>query len=365
VTPDFLIIGGGVAGLATAWELSGRGARVMVLELGEPGRESSWAGAGILSLLLPWDYADPVTSLAHHSQALYADWIAGIRSHAGTDPEFLRSGMWVLPPFDVAKAATWQASRGQPAMPVPAAAAAALSPALAGLWLDDVAQVRNPRLVSALLEALASRGVVVSTGMAVTGFDVAQGRVTAVTSGSHRWVAGNYVVAAGAWSREMLGAHALDLPIRPVRGQMLLYRAQPDRLPCIVYEGGHYLVPRSDGHILAGSTLEEAGFDKTTTLAAQAELHAFVTRLLPDIAASGPIRHWAGLRPGSPGNVPIIGRHPQLTNLYANTGHFRYGVTLAPASARMLADLALDTPSPIDALPYRWPAEVAATACTS
>jgi glycine oxidase len=142
---------------------------------------------------------------------------------------------------------------------------------------------------------------------------------------------------------------------------MLLYRTKPGRLPCIVHEGGHYLVPRSDGHILAGSSLEEVGFDKATTATAHAELHAFVARMLPDVAAAGPVRHWAGLRPGSPGNVPIIDRHPELINLYANTGHFRYGVTLAPASAEMLAHLALGTASSIDITPYRWSARVAAT----
>jgi glycine oxidase len=270
--------------------------------------------------------------------------------------------MWVRPPCDAGQATAWLSKHGWPGEPVPAAVEATLADSDGGLWLGDVAQVRNPRLVRALMEALTSRGVEVRSGVTVTGLEVGDGRVRAALSGPERLEAGAYVVCAGAWSREMLGPFALDLPVHPVRGQMLLYRTEPGRLPCIVHEGGRYLVPRSDGHILAGSTLEEVGFDKATTATARAELHAFVSRLLPDVAASGPVRHWAGLRPGSPGNVPIIDRHPGLTNLYANTGHFRYGVTLAPASAEMLAHLALGIPSSIDTTPYRWSVLVTASA---
>jgi glycine oxidase len=146
---------------------------------------------------------------------------------------------------------------------------------------------------------------------------------------------------------------------------MLLYQAAAGRLPGIVYQRRHYLVPRADGHILAGSTLEDVGFDKDTTPAAFDELHGFVGRLLPDVAASGPIRHWAGLRPGSPDNVPIISRHPDLDNLFVNSGHFRYGVTMAPASAELLADLVLGTLPALDPSPYAWPAPAVSAAAAS
>lgn len=338
-----IVIGGGVAGLATAWELARRGARVEVLERGEPGRESSWAGAGILSLLLPWDYPAPVTDLAGRSLDLYPDWIAGIRTASATDPEYRRTGMLVRPPYDSARAA--------PGAPLPPE----LAPFGPGLWLPEVAQVRNPRLLQAMREALAGRGVALHDRLGAVGLEAAAGRVTAAVAGTRRWQADLYVVAAGAWSAELLGPLAAGLPIRPVRGQMLLYHAEPGRLPCIVYRGGHYLVPRADGHILAGSTLEEAGFDKSTTAAAAAELAALVAGILPEVAAAGPLRHWAGLRPGAPGNVPIIDRHPALANLYVNGGQFRYGVTLAPASAEHLADL-IDGKAPqLGPHRYAWP----------
>jgi glycine oxidase len=363
--PDFLILGGGIVGLATAWELSGRGAQVAVLDRSQPGRESSWAGAGILSLLLPWDYGQAVTDLAEASQARYGAWIDGIMTSASTDPEYRQTGMLVLPPHDRQRALSHLSRHGQGPMCPPARIQMALPSVGEALWLAEVAQVRNPRLIRALAEALASRGVQVHAGVTVEGLDELAGQVTTIRANGRLWRAGAFVVAAGAWSAPLLGPATQSLPIRPVRGQMLLYKSAPDRLPCIVYQDGHYLVPRADGHILAGSTLEETGYDKGTTAAARQALHAFANDLLPDIATPGPVQHWSGLRPGSPGNVPIICRHPELTNLYVNAGHYRYGVTMAPASAELLADLALDRQPKLAASPYAWPVSPASAAPAS
>jgi glycine oxidase len=340
LNPHIIVIGAGIAGLSAAWELARRGARVEVLERGEIGRESSWAGAGILSLLLPWDYPAAVTDLAERSLALYPDWIASLRAHASIDPEYRQTGMLVRTSDPI--------TQGVPAP----AELACFGP---GRWLPEVAQVRNPRLLQAGLQALTDIGVKLQELCGTVSLESNAGLVTAAISEKGRWQADLYVITAGAWSAELLGHRAANLPVHPVRGQILLYRAEPGRLPCIVYENGHYLVPRADGHILAGSTLEEAGFNKTPTESARAELEAFVAGILPDIAAQGPIRHWAGLRPGSPGNVPIIDRHPELANLYVNAGHFRYGVTLAPASAAHLADLIEKKPAKLDPRAYAWP----------
>ncbi len=340
MNPHVIVIGGGIAGLSAAWELARRGARVEVLERGEIGRESSWAGAGILSLLLPWDYPATVNHLAERSLALYPDWIASLRTHASIDPEYRQTGMLVRTADPITQGVV---------------APTELSGFGPGRWLPEVAQVRNPRLLQAARQALADIGVKPREHCGTVSLETTAGLVTAAVSEKGRWQADLYVVAAGAWSAELLGPRAASLPVRPVRGQILLYRAEPGRLPCIIYENGRYLVPRADGHLLAGSTLEEAGFDKTPTEAARVELEAFVAGILPDIAAQGPIRHWAGLRPGSPGNVPIIDRHPELANLYVNAGHFRYGVTLAPASAEHLADLIEKKPEKLDPRAYAWP----------
>lgn len=342
MNPHILILGGGVAGLASAWALARRGARVDLLERGELGRESSWAGAGILSLLLPWDYPEPVTSLAQVSQARYSDWIAELHAHARTDPEYRRTGMLVrspVPPVQVNSSAP------------PPAELARFGP---GLWLPEVCQVRNPRLLRALHEALPACGVTLHSQVGTVRLEHEGNTIRAAVSAQQRWQADHYVVAAGAWSAQLLGPLAHKLPIHPVRGQMLLFRAEPGLLPCILYQDGHYLVPRADGHILAGSTLEHAGFDKSTTPAARAELTRFTVEQLPDLANQTPLAHWAGLRPGSPGNVPIIGRHPEFDNLHVNAGHFRYGVTLAPAAAELLADLIENRQTALDPAPYSW-----------
>ena len=346
-----IVIGGGVIGLATAVELARRGASVDVLEKQEPGRESSWAGAGILSLLLPWDYGNALNSLAKTSIALYPGWIDWLRGLGDTDPEYRRTGMLTLSPAGVAD------GRRQAEHPVNLGLGIDIPPDAA--WLPDIAQVRNPRLLNTLTEAALTLGVRIHPDVPVTGLECRDGLVRAVISAERHWPADNVVVAAGAWSADLLGPLAHGLPVYPVRGQMLLYQADPERLPCIVYEkqhnSGHYLVPRQDGLILAGSTLENVGFDHSTTSEAYAALHAFATRMLPDLADQLPIRHWAGLRPGSPGNTPIIARHPDLANLYANGGHFRYGVTLAPASAQLMADLIVGAPPAQGAHMYGWP----------
>jgi glycine oxidase len=137
---------------------------------------------------------------------------------------------------------------------------------------------------------------------------------------------------------------------------MLLFKLEPGVLESILYRKGLYLIPRRDGHVLAGSTLEDAGFDKSTDIATLQRLHAEATELLPVLGSIQPIRHWAGLRPGSPDNIPVIGRHPDLENVFVNTGHYRYGVTMAPASAELLVDLMEDKSPVLDPAPYSWQA---------
>jgi glycine oxidase len=344
-----IVIGAGVSGLAAAWQLARRGASVEVLERGEAGQESSWAGAGILSLLLPWNYSSALNDLAERSLAQYPDWIDAIRQTTAIDPEYRRTGMLIRRPYDAAKAHAWLAGRPVAALP------SELDGYGPGLWLADAAQVRNPRLMQALLDSLSRRGTAIRTGLGDVGLATEAGRVTAAVAGNRRWQADRYVVAAGAWSANLLGPLAAGLPVKPIRGQMLLYKGDPGRLPCVVFEDGKYLVPRADGHILAGSTLEDVGFDKSTTEEAKIRLHEFTARMLPDVAGTGPIRHWSGLRPGSPDNIPIIARHPTLENLYVNVGHFRYGVTLAPASAELLADLMEGSPPELAPRLFAWP----------
>lgn len=353
--PDYLIIGAGVIGCATALELARAGARVTVLERGAAGAESSWAGGGILSPLLPWDYLEPVTQLTRWGCELYPAWIAELQARTGIDPEYVVSGMLVLPPFDAEQAAIWCARH---AMPLRQVNARSILPQLApegnALWLPDVAQVRNPRLLGALRRALELEGVTLIEHAEVTGLTLSGSRVAGLATSRGSYSAGSYVVTAGAWSSALLGDLALRCEVHPVRGQMLLFQVAPGSLPHIVLQNGIYLIPRRDGHILVGSTLEDAGFDKSTTADALETLRAAAIGILPQLGTHEVIRHWAGLRPGSTNNIPTIGRHPHVENLYVNSGHFRYGVTMAPGSARLLCNILFDRPQTVDVDPYRW-----------
>jgi glycine oxidase len=354
--PDFLIIGGGVIGCATALELATAGARVALLERGQLGGESSWAGAGLLYPLLPWDYRPEVTRLTTAGRALYPEWVARLRADSGVDPEFIESGLLVLPPYDRDQAVAWAAAHHETLAEVsPRLVEPALQHAGPALWLPQVAQVRNPRLIQALRGGLASRGVDVREGVEVAGLDLAGSRAGTVRArdGSTQ-VADQIVVAAGAWTAKVLGNSGPALPIEPVRGQMLLYKSDAPLIRRMVLSDGTYLIPRADGHLLVGSTLEQVGFDKSLTDEAYSWLKRRAEAVLPQLARLDPVRQWAGLRPGSPDNIPVIGRHPAFEKLWVSSGHFRYGVTMAPASARLLADLALGRPWSLDPTPYAW-----------
>ena len=349
MTEHSLVIGAGVSGLSVALALLQRGVRVTLLERGDTGAESSWAGGGIVSPLLPWDYAEPLSGLALRSMAAFPDWIADIEAQSETSAEYWRCGMRVREVADPDAALAWCRAHGLAAHCDPAQ-----SPD--SLWLPGIAQVRNPRLVAALREAVTQLGGVIHTHCAVESVSTQAGRMVAVHTLQGTFSADHFVLATGAWA----GSAIPNLPaaphIRPIRGQMLLFKLAPGELGTILYRNGLYLIPRQDGHVLVGSTLEDVGFDKSTDDATRLRLHAAAAELLPALADVQPVQHWAGLRPGSPDNLPIIDRHPDFENVFINAGHYRYGVTLAPASAELLVDLMAGNTPALDPLPYSWQA---------
>jgi glycine oxidase len=337
---DVIIIGAGAVGGLTAMELVKRGARVTLVDRHQAGREASWAGGGILFPLLPWRYREEVNRLALAGMAAYPVVIEELRA-AGYEPEYIVSGMEVHPEFDAEVIRAWCVAHDFP-----------VEISADKVWLPSVAQVRNPRILGAIRYWLKDRGVRFVEHAEVASIEAPQGRISSINAGGERLQADQYVLTAGAWSREILGAHAIDRDLKPMRGQMLLYKTDPGVLTRIQYKNDFYLVPRRDGHILAGSTVEDVGFDKSTTEKALQELHRKAGDLLPVLRDMQPIQHWSGLRPGSPDNIPVIGRHPQVENLWLNTGHFRYGVTMGPTSARLLVDLMQGQPTELDPQPY-------------
>lgn len=350
--PDFIIIGAGAVGLASALELLQAGYRVTMVERGAAGQEASWAGGGIMSPLCPWDYGEPVTRLALRGMDRLGDVAAQLHAATGIDPEYRRSGMLVLPPYRRQQALSWCAEHR---FPVEEIALDALMPPLRGeaLLLPEVAQVRNPRLLNALRRRVGMLGGTLLEHCEVQGFEIVAGRIAALRTSQGRLEAGAFVVTAGAWSRELLGEYALGMDIRPIRGQILLFRFETPPFRHILLKQNLYLIPRDDGHVLAGSTLEDAGFDRSITAEARDTLMQGIRDIFPGWQAEL-VRQWSGFRPGTPDNIPVIGRHPQLANLYANTGHFRYGVTMSLASAELLRNAIEDRPQPFDTAAYRW-----------
>jgi len=296
---------------------------------------------------MPWDYAATLSSLALRSMAAYADWVEDIEERSGRSAEYWRCGMRVLELDQSDAALSWCNSH---------ALAAQRTDVSDSLWLPDIAQIRNPRLVAALHEAVVRLGGVVHAHCAVETVITQPGRMVAVRTAQGTFTADQFVLATGAWAGVALPGLAGVPNVRPIRGQMLLFKLDPGVLDTILYRNGLYLIPRRDGHVLVGSTLEDAGFDKSTDAATRQRLHAEAAELLPALASIQPVQHWAGLRPGSPDNIPVIDRHPDFDNVFVNTGHYRYGVTLAPASAELLVDVMEGNTPVLDPAPYRWQA---------
>lgn len=350
---NFLIIGGGAVGLNTALTLLQAGYQVTIVERGEIGREASWAGGGILSPLCSWDYQSSVTQLTQRSMAQFEPAVADLYLHTGIDTEYQRSGMLILPPIATDKAVQWCAQHQVPLQHV------ALSDYFAtlageGLLLPDIAQVRNPRLLRALRMRVEQLGGKILEQHDVQSIELAGDSVISVHTTQGELYADAYIVTAGTWSNTLLDDQALAMDIRPIRGQILLLKFPTPPMQHIVVNEGLYLIPRRDGHVLIGSTLEDEGFNKTTTSYARDALFKRACQLYPAWRKQPIIEHWAGLRPGSSNNIPTIGRHAELSNLYANTGHFRYGVTMSFASAEILLNIIENKPQPFDVSAYRW-----------
>ncbi len=334
-TWDVLIVGGGIIGLSLSIALRKRGASVLLVERGEPGREASHAAGGML-VDCPLETQAALLPLATASARIYPEFAYELEVESGVKVDLRDQGAIVFPREEHVR--EWE--KGLYECAVPAPKLARLEPALAvpnrpAFHLKE--RSVDPRaLTAAALKAAKNRGVDFSSGDEVTSVNLADGRVTGVTTVKTTLHGGKVVNCAGAWSGQ-IGPHAF--PVRPVKGQMLCL-ASPSRelLKHVIRSPEVYLIPRSDGRILAGATVEEAGFDKRTDSATMQRFHCAAIALVPELRNAKILEDWAGLRPGTPDALPILGA-TSIAGYYVATGHFRDGILLAPITAQVMADV--------------------------
>jgi glycine oxidase len=335
--------------------LSEAGVCVDLLDASLPGSESSWAGGGIVSPLYPWRYSPAITALASWAQDFYPGFSQRLLHDTGLDPEFDRWGLIMLDAADAPQALQWAHENGKRMSVHDGTRLGNLVPSATTdlgqfLAMPDVGSIRNPRLVRAMLALLAKcPRVTIHPNTPVTGLLLDSGSVTGVRTQARDYAADAVVLCSGAWTSALLADIDACPPIKPVRGQMVAFQAVTGLLETILLRDGTYLIPRRGGVVLAGSTLEFVGFDKTTTQSARDWLVSRAIGMCPRLAEAELIAHWAGLRPGSPEGIPWIGPWPGTKGLFLNAGHYRNGLVLAPAASRLLADLLLERPLSVSA----------------
>ncbi|HHJ19791.1 MAG TPA: FAD-dependent oxidoreductase [Gammaproteobacteria bacterium] len=354
-----IVVGGGIAGMLSARFLAEAGVRVTLFDKGALGQESSWAGGGIVSPLYPWRYSEAVNQLAVYGQRHYPALIHALIKETHVDAELLHSGLLILDDVEP-EIAPWQQKWQIPVERIEGADRLAeiqpgLNPGItAATWMPSVNQLRNPRLVKALVAALQSNEqVTIKAHQAITSLLRSGDTIGGVQTETGVLEADYVLVTAGAWSGDLMAGFHLPKPeIEPVKGQMLLIKALPGLLSRMVMDHGHYLIPRKDGLILAGSTVERCGYDKSVTTAAADSLYHFATEIIPSLESFPVVQQWAGLRPGSIDGLPHIGPLSDAQGLFLNAGHFRNGIVIGLASARLVVDLILERTPVVNPVPY-------------
>ena len=340
-TADVAIVGGGVIGLALARELSSRGADVLVIERGRTGAEASSAAAGLLSAQSDGVTPSSFFDLALESRDLYPDWTTALLQETGLDAGWRRTGVLRAGGEQSLARFEWQVAAGLPVERLDARGVASLSGGRAaagidrGLFFPADAVVQSRQLVGALRRSLDLRGVAIAEGVAVTRFTIEGGVCRGLETSAGSVACGRVVDAAGAWAN-LDPTLPFAIPVEPVRGQ-IVELAGP-ALPTVLESDDVYLVPRSDGSLLVGATVERTGFVKEVTAAGVAGLLAAAFDLAPSLREARLVDAWAGLRPGTPDGLPLLGQSPVRSLLLA-AGHFRNGILLAPLTALLLADV--------------------------
>ena len=358
-----IIVGGGVVGLSIAYELSRRKWDVTLFEKGVTGEQASWAGAGIFPPANPATAIHPIEHLEALSNELHPQWALRLKQETGIDPQFSVCGGIYLARTNGEKAALtgqqlyWD-ERQIPYERLTANRLRELVPPMDSnpLWqafyLPTESQHHNPSHLQALKSACLKSGVQIfeqqpDLHLVADGLNI---RHVAVDGISHS--ADRYCIACGPWTEAFVKPLGLVLPMTPVRGQMAVFKLPQQQFVPVVSEGSRYLVPRADGHVLVGATIDEVGFNQAVEPSDIDELAAWAGALMPVLQRDLLKKTWAGLRPGTFDGFPYLGRVASNSNAFIATGHFKAGLHLSPATAVVLADLMEDQTPRIDLTPF-------------
>lgn len=351
---DALIVGGGIIGMLTARNLQNEGLKVAIIDKGKLGGAATWASGGILSPLNPWQQNTASQSLIDEGRQLFPALANELKNETAIDPELIQSGMLVLDMDEKQQALDWAKDKNEIVEVLTAQAllqreAKVSSKFSEALYIPNITQIRPPKLIAALQQSLLQKEVKIYQNTSAKEFLIEKNTVQGVVTQTKNLYAKKIIVCSGAWTKRLIQQEASidpEIDIEPIRGQMLLYKLPKKILSHIVLKQKSYVIPRQDGHILCGSTVEHAGFNNEITEQALKSLQAIAHELVPALEKHQPIKQWSALRPGTQRETPYICKHPNIDGLYINSGHFRYGVVMSIASARIMTKLVSNSLSP-------------------
>lgn len=359
---DVAVIGGGIMGCAIALRLAQRGVRVTVIERGIPGAEASSAAAGMLAPQMEADGPGPMLEMGLRSRALYPSLALELAEATGIDIGYLKSGVLAVALTEeeergLVARRIWQTGRGMRLENLSGAGAREREPALgdavrSALFFSDDAQVNPRALARAFSQAAAAAGARFLQGRYVRRVCIDGGVATGVELDGDTLAAGTVIVAAGSWSGLVEGAGVPASVVRPARGQLVAIETRPPLFRHVLsVHGRGYLVPRRDGTVVAGSTVEMVGFRKEVTVGGLAAILALAQTLVPGLSEAPVMQSWSNFRPYTEDHLPVLGA-TAVRGLVLATGHYRNGILLAPITAQAIADLVSKGTAPFDLTPF-------------